>query len=416
MLSFRVLLFALLAGNTLGFTQHSVPCSRHRNQYSPEGCSNTALPATGFPTRRNAIGIAFSALLTPLLGSSSSSANETPSNDTFGTVAFQTVFVPVEEYGVQVPVSVWYPLTDELAQTSTVKYDYKISLRRIGQLLAKWEFIPEFVSRDFSLTPTRTVVQSKTASMPMDAKKVVFLAHGFLGSRSDLSYLAEELASQGFVCVAAEYPESLEASYPRLEGLDRGIINRKLLPYVQNQLVAGPIESYSAIGHSLGCGTVLNMGDDTWNRVLMGSGKAPMAPGSASGEADVYRNPVVGGRLLFISSVNDGPVNNWGGGIQIPKDYTILDEKSVDAQQLASLDRAAIVFEGTQAPNHISYLSESVNDAMLDFLSPLLPVTQAMEIPVLDFDKYATSRDSVATGTKIKPLISGFLANSAKKS
>ena len=44
--------------------------------------------------------------------------------------------------------------------------------------------------------------------------KVVFLAHGFLGSRTDLSYLAEELAAQGFVCVAAEYPESLEASYP----------------------------------------------------------------------------------------------------------------------------------------------------------------------------------------------------------
>lgn len=421
---FPVLLLVLLADNTLGFSQHSIQNSRHRS-LANEKCfydSNTALRATGFPTRRKAIGVSFCGLLTNLLGASISSANE-PSNNgastSTSTVAFQTISMPVEEFGVKVPVSVWSPISDDKAKTSqktNVKYEYKISLRRIGQLLAKWQFIPEFVSRDFSLTPSMRVVQSNSAT-PIEANKVVFLAHGFLGSRTDLSYLAEELAAQGFVCVAAEYPESLEASYPRLEGLDRLKINQKLVPYVRDNLVSGPIESYSAIGHSLGCGTVLQMGDDSWSRVLMGSGRAPLAPGSATKlpQDDVYRNPVVGGRLLFISSVNDGPVNSWGGGIQIPKEYTVLDETSdFDAVRLASLDRAAIVFQGAKAPNHISYLSESVNDAMLDFLSPLLPLTQALEIPVLDFDKYATSRDSVATGAMIKPLISGFLGNSKK--
>jgi hypothetical protein len=318
-----------------------------------------------------------------------------------------------------------------------VKYDYKISLRRIGQLLAKWEFIPEFVSKDFSLTPsasasssTTRVVDGKNIPIPgsTNAKagtNVVFLAHGYLGSRSDLGYIAEELASQGFVCVAAEYPESLEASYPKLEGLDRVAINKRLVPYVKDELVPQPILSYSAIGHSLGCGTVLQMGDDSWSRVLMGSGRAPASPSarnkptSINGDA-VYKNPVVGGRLLFISSVNDGPVNLWGGGITIPDGYTVLQESKLQenggavVDQIKNLDRVALVFNGEKAPNHISFLSENVNDAMLEFLSPLLPVSKALDIPVLDFDKYADSRDSVATGRVLKPLISSFLAGASE--
>jgi hypothetical protein len=131
---------------------------------------------------------------------------------------------------------------------------------------------------------------------------------------------------------------------------------------------------------------------------------------------------VVGGRLLFISSVNDS-LTSWGGGIQIPNGYTVLQESKLQendweaaAAQSKKLDRVAVVFRGEKAPNHISYLSENVNDAMLSFLSPLLPVTQALEIPVLDFDKYKDSRDSVATGRALKPLISGFLAGAPESS
>jgi hypothetical protein len=79
-------------------------------------------------------------------------------------------------------------------------------------------------------------------------------------------------------------------------------------------------------------------------------------------------------------------------------------------------DRAALVFDRSNAPNHISFLSENVNDAMVSFLSPLLPVAQAFEIPVLDFDKYVISRDSAQTAEVLKPLISDFLlaADAAK--
>ena len=47
---------------------------------------------------------------------------------------------------------------------------------------------------------------------------------------------------------------------------------------------------------------------------------------------------------------------------------------------------------------------------MISFLAPLLPIAQAFEIPVLDFDKYVTSRDSIQTAQVLKPLISSFLS------
>eukprot|EP00535_Pseudo-nitzschia_heimii_P002343 CAMPEP_0197191882 /NCGR_PEP_ID=MMETSP1423-20130617/24197_1 /TAXON_ID=476441 /ORGANISM="Pseudo-nitzschia heimii, Strain UNC1101" /LENGTH=278 /DNA_ID=CAMNT_0042644665 /DNA_START=358 /DNA_END=1191 /DNA_ORIENTATION=- len=276
------------------------------------------------------------------------------------------------DFGINVPISVWYPLVNDSSTPlpPEIKYDYKISLRRIGQLLAKWEFIPEFVSKDFSLIPSGSsvvrVVDGK--SIPISGAvakmgggtKLVFLAHGFLGSRSDLGYIAENLASQGFVCVAPEYPESLEASYPRSERLDRAAINKQLIPYIK-EMILQPIISYSAIGHSLGCGTVLQMGDDSWNRVLMGSGRAPELPSktrkSTTDGDNLYKNPVIGGRLLFISSINDGPVTSWGSGIQIPEDYTVLKESELlenggGIPQLKNCNRVALIFKGEKAPCH----------------------------------------------------------------
>jgi len=454
MLSFVVVL-VVLARNAQGFSQFSISPSPI-SQRPRCGVASPALRAMNnsdnnirFPrtTRRNVFGtgVAFCGMLTSLLGSAASmsanaSSGASPSGSSLSkqtAIAYRTIKLPVSEFGVTVPVSVWYPVVADSSKPlpPDVKYDYKISLRRIGQLLAKWEFIPEFVSKDFSLTPsasasssTTRVVDGKNIPIPgtTNAKagtNVVFLAHGYLGSRSDLGYIAEDLASQGFVCVAAEYPESLEASYPKLDGLDRVAINKRLVPYVKDELVPQPILSYSAIGHSLGCGTVLQMGDDSWSRVLMGSGRAPASPSernkpTSNGDA-VYKNPVVGGRLLFISSVNDGPVNSWGGGITIPDGYTVLQESKLQENggaavaQTKNLDRVALVFNGEKAPTHISYLSENVNDAMLEFLSPLLPLTKALDIPVLDFDKYADSRDSVATGRVLKPLISSFLAGAS---
>jgi predicted dienelactone hydrolase len=64
-------------------------------------------------------------------------------------------------------------------------------------LLAGWNFIPDFATKDFQLKPTmHTVVDGSKLNLPSSGP-VVFLAHGYLGSRFDLSHLAEALAQEG---------------------------------------------------------------------------------------------------------------------------------------------------------------------------------------------------------------------------
>ena len=107
------------------------------------------------------------------------------------------------------------------------------------------------------------------------------------------------------------------------------------------------------------------------------------------------------GSSLIISSVIVGLVQSYMGGIRIPEGYTMLQESQlVHDDTKIILDRAALVFDREkEAPNHISHLSSEVNDAMISFLSPLLPIAKFLKNSVLDFDKYVDSRDSIATGS-----------------
>jgi hypothetical protein len=114
--------------------------------------------------------------------------------------------------GVTVPVAMWYPVEDNDMQRTTpimdypklpprmppqtLKYTHRISVRRIGQLLAGWEFIPSFASRGFELAPTTPVMDGSNSPFPTRGP-VVLLAHGYLGSRFDLSHIAEALAREG---------------------------------------------------------------------------------------------------------------------------------------------------------------------------------------------------------------------------
>jgi hypothetical protein len=359
----------------------------HNGALAIGGClTGIKFPSLGMGTWCSAMDGAANAIDSGALGSEEASAS---------TIAFKALQLPVNRFGTTVPVACWYPVGDQVSTTQSnarggggggVKYSHRISVKRIGQLLAGWDFIPEFFSRKFVFTPKSSLLDGGEISFP-SSPKVVFLAHGYLGSRFDLSHIGEELASQGFVCISAEYPESLAASYQRQEGLDRGVINKVLLDYVQSNLKPS---SYAGIGHSLGCGTILNMGDSSWTRILI-AGRAPAASSSP---------------LLFISSVNDGAVA-FGGPMVIPDGYTMLEESNIPSKIPST---SALIFDRADAPNHISYLSENVNEAMVSFLSPLLPVAQALSIPVLDFDKYQTSRDSVPTFEILKPVITTFLA------
>ena len=313
------------------------------------------------------------------------------------SIAYKAFSVPIPNFpNTNVPVACWFPVDDAAAATSTrAVYEHRISVRRIGQLLPNWDFIPSFVAKDFSLLPTGSVVDGRGMTIP-SGKPTLLLAHGFLGSRFDLSHLAEDLASRGYVCIAAEYPESLAASYERQPDLDRRVINQELLKTLRDTMgVTG--RSYGVIGHSLGCGTVAQVGDASWARVSIAGG-----PRTKDGAPE---------NELQIASLNDGLLRMRNGSAKdyADADYTLIPPGNEDKKRLPR--RAAFVLD---APNHISFLCEGVNDAMIGFLSPLLPVAKLLNIPVLDFDRYQESRDSKATAAAVFPVIRQYLQQEMK--
>ena len=178
-------------------------------------------------------------------------------------VAYRSFKVPIQGYGVEVPVAVWYPnaTTEKGAYLSvaagSVKYTHSISVRRIGQLLCGWN-LPSFLQKSYDLSPyleNYVVEDNEGISMlsSVDAP-VIILAHGYLGSRFDMCHLAECLAQEGFVCISPEYPESLAASYERKDGLERSVITPRVMEDVIEKLGITSTRR-GIVGHSLGCGT-----------------------------------------------------------------------------------------------------------------------------------------------------------------
>jgi hypothetical protein len=203
--------------------------------------------------------------------------------------------------------------------------------------------------------------------------------------------------------VSAEYPESLASSYPRVDGLDRSRITTAMLDKLTNEWGV-QATSWGIVGHSLGTGTAMTTGDASWTRVCIAG--FPRTRDGAS----------IPGSVLFLTSMNDGAVSlsRFGGKSAIPADYEQLEEATLGS--LTTLPRrAALVFDRPDAPNHISFLADGVNTAMIDLLSPLLPVAQFMSIPVLDFDKYKVSRDSDATAQVVIPLVTNYLKEHMKQ-
>ena len=348
-------------------------------------------------------------------------------------VAYHPLTINVK--GVMVPVAVWHPAEnnnapDDYLQSSgrsstssgsAVSYNHRISVKKIGKLLAGLNFIPSFAYRDFPLDPSsdnlNTNIQvissgsstaissanSANVNLPSTAP-VVILAHGYLGSRFDLSHLGETLASEGFLVLSPEYPESLADSYDPLlditsgRTIDRTLITNELLSTLTSQWKVQPT-AFGIVGHSLGCGTVERTGDDSWSRVCLAG--YPSSRGSST---------------LFVGSTNDGAVPlsramealgalNF---VSLEKDQVIRTTGQYNNKSLFP-KRSYLIFDGDNAPNHISFLAEGTCDAMVEFLSPLLPVARGLGIPLLDFDKYQVSRDSRQTGEVLLPLVVEYL-------
>lgn len=371
---------------------------------------------------------------------SSSSSNDAPiegSSSKVKIIVYHPLSIQVD--GITVPVAAWHPLSqldidnsdgtnNSNAQTTRsisssgsygAFYQHRIAVSKIGKLLAGWN-LPKFIDRSFELPPNLSIesnnVQVISSSsinndsndhhhqqLPQSAP-VILLAHGYLGSRFDLSHLAETLASQGFLVLSPEYPESLAASYDATQStisglsIDRTIITNALLSTLTSKDEGWNVhpKCYGIVGHSLGCGTVDKTGDASWTRVCLAGG---------------YPS-VRGPKCLFIGSVNDGAVpvgRAWSSLVEYK--FERLEEERVRFKSWDKLpERAALIFANEEnAPNHISFLAEGTNDAMVEFLSPLLPLARALGIPVLDFDKYQLSRDSKGTGEVVIPLVVEYL-------
>ena len=196
----------------------------------------------------------------------------------------------------------------------------------------------------------------------------------------------------GFTCFSAEYPESIAASYDA-GILDRAQINDQLLKMLTSEMNIQPT-AFGIVGHSLGSGTALSTGDNSWARVCI-AGFPRRRDGSK-----------VEGDVMFVVSSSDTTFSQTGGKYLIPDDFAILDELQFPER---IPPRSVLLFDRPGAPNHISFLAEGVNNAMLNFLSPLLPLAQAMKIPLLDFDKYAESQDSKITANVVIPFVTRYL-------
>ena len=335
------------------------------------------------------------------------------------TIVYQPLSVSVS--GVAVPVAVWHsPDSATISKMQPLdSYKHRISVQKIGKKLAGWNFIPSFANRNFDLNPgaqnsnLRVVTPVQQQQLPSSSPVVIF-SHGYLGSRFDLYPLAEALAAEGFIVLSPEYPESLADSFDAeiidSSGdiqtiIDRDMITKQLLTTLQQTWNVAPT-SFGIVGHSLGCGTAERSGDDSWIRVCLAG--FPSSRGNGS-------------KCLFVGSTNDGAVSvSRAFSVLRENNYENLEEDRIRSmiaagQQLPAIpSKAALIFAGANAPNHISFLSEATNDAMVDFLSPLLPVARGLKIPVLDFDKYQLSRDSRAFGDVLTPLVVGYLKQNMK--
>ena len=149
----------------------------------------------------------------PSTSLASTSKEDVPKKSEKIAVAYRSLSISVDVFDTEVPVALWYPVdlsdVDRKKEIRAAEYKHSISVPRIGQLLASINFLPSFLKKDYNLNPTLNddTIQ-KTSINVIDgsvfpivpAEKyipVLFFAHGYLGSRFDLSHLAEFLAQQG---------------------------------------------------------------------------------------------------------------------------------------------------------------------------------------------------------------------------
>jgi len=110
--------------------------------------------------------------------------------------------------GARVPACVWLP--SDGADAPPASYKYRISAGRLVKTILGLP-TPDAIARSFDLAADG--VRFTPGATVKEGTPVVVVAHGFLGTRFDLSKFGEALAREGAVAIAPDFDETLAGSY-----------------------------------------------------------------------------------------------------------------------------------------------------------------------------------------------------------
>ena len=352
-------------------------------------------------------------------------------------------------------------------------YPHAISVAKIARVLLNTpESTPRWLDRSTPLlaAPGVRVAARGETGREKSFDKVAVLCHGYLGSRFDLVDLAEALANEGFLVLAPEFAESLASPETTPAYARPGAPPPKNPSATRDEVVDAALRAFApgffSPAPESGASSTSETGSPRVPRVVIagqsaGASTATSALGPFAArvaiagfrppEALDAREALLRDPLLVVASAGDGVISLYpresgafgayegiaasveGMPSRVPK-YDIgafaarvgeiraardADEKSAFSETLRGNGalNAFVTYEPpggdggatTGLPCHISFLSSRTNDAMVEVLSPLLPVARAVGVPVLDFDKYQIARDSDAVNAQLVPLIAEWL-------
>jgi len=327
-----------------------------------------------------------------LLASSPSSAEETisTSDQTLTPVGYRATNVVVG--GQIIPIALWYPLSDDDSNkpSGSQPYRYRIGIRNLFKV---------FLGLDLPFIPNPEVLSGDTAVRVDGTPKAqqqggIVFAHGMLGSRFDMADLCAALASRGFVVSSADFAESISASFTPNEGTTREAIIEAEMALLARDFGAS---LFGIVGHSAGGGSATTV-------------PGPFALGRcAVAGARPYRGT---DPLYLVASAGDGVVPLDRVREAVPPNAAVTADPAAvrwdNARRAGALLIEGPVGDASHAPNHISFLDEEANAALVRVLAPLLPLARFLKLPVLDFDVYTERKDARQTAAAVRPSIVSF--------
>ena len=332
------------------------------------------------------------------------------------TVAPSTFTFSMNELNVQgakVPVAIWQPTP--ASAPSPTSYEYSINIGKIAQgLRVGWlGWLPSF---GYNL-PVNDAVPAPLPETFGRARAgdAVLFAHGFLGSPFAFAHACEALASDGFVCIAPELPESLSASFAG-QGPEEGLTRDEILNAARSLATTsyGASGRWGIFGHSAGAGSArMQGGTYALGRAMLCGGyrgyegndpsfiiasdgdgcNAFMARSGVDLRGMMAQEASAGRPTTMFASAADA---YSGGGKPSRRGAYIFQEGATE------------VAAGARLPCHISFLWREVDDAMASLLSPFLPLAKLLGLFVLDFDVYLETRDADATAAVVVPALRRF--------